>query len=148
MAIQNLYQTDFYQAAVTINISNLLISFCRFDLSCPILEKEYFLFYWYLSWPYIFCNFPYVYFQVGPEGKPWGNCIRWRGQQGKWTGNDMLLQHNEQAYKKHVNTLHLTCDHYNYIYCSNTNYTLCNCEQCSYLLWTWYNYLSDHGTTT
>ena len=28
-----------YQAAIAIKISNLLICFCSFDLSCPILEK-------------------------------------------------------------------------------------------------------------
>ena len=33
----------FYQAAVAIKISNLLICFCRFDLSCPILEKDIFI---------------------------------------------------------------------------------------------------------
>ena len=35
--------TDFYQATVTIMISILLICFCSFDLSCPILENRYFL---------------------------------------------------------------------------------------------------------
>ena len=33
----------FYQAAVAIKISNLLICFCRFDSSCPILEKDIFI---------------------------------------------------------------------------------------------------------
>ena len=32
-----------YQAAIAIKISNLLICFCRFDLSCPILEKDSFI---------------------------------------------------------------------------------------------------------
>ena len=31
------------QAAVAIKISNLIICFCSFDLSCPILEKENFI---------------------------------------------------------------------------------------------------------
>ena len=30
----------FNQAAVSNKISNLLICFCSFDLSCPILEKD------------------------------------------------------------------------------------------------------------
>ena len=29
----------FYQAAVAVKVKNLLICFCSFDLSCPILEK-------------------------------------------------------------------------------------------------------------
>ena len=33
----------FYLAAVAIKISNLLICFCSFDLSCPILEKDIFI---------------------------------------------------------------------------------------------------------
>ena len=32
-----------YQAAVVIKISNLVICFCSFDLSCPILEKDSFI---------------------------------------------------------------------------------------------------------
>ena len=32
-----------YQAAVVINMSNFLICFCSFDLSCPILEKDIFI---------------------------------------------------------------------------------------------------------
>ena len=31
---------DFSQAAISVQINNLLICFCGFDLSCPILEKE------------------------------------------------------------------------------------------------------------
>ena len=38
------YELEHYQfllkAAISIKISNLLIGFCSFDLSCPILEKE------------------------------------------------------------------------------------------------------------
>ena len=30
----------FYQAAIVIKISNLLVSFCSFDLTCAILEKK------------------------------------------------------------------------------------------------------------
>ena len=38
------YTLDFFsQAAVAVKISNLLICFCSFDLSCPILEKEIFI---------------------------------------------------------------------------------------------------------
>ena len=33
----------FYQAAFSIKISNLLICFCSFDLSCPVLEKDIFI---------------------------------------------------------------------------------------------------------
>ena len=33
----------FYQAAITINTSNLFICFCSFDLSCPIREKDNFI---------------------------------------------------------------------------------------------------------
>ena len=33
----------FSQAAISVNISNLLICVCSFDLSCPILEKENFI---------------------------------------------------------------------------------------------------------
>ena len=33
----------FCQAAVSIKISKLLICFCSFDLSCPILEKNNFI---------------------------------------------------------------------------------------------------------
>ena len=33
----------FYHAAVAIQISNLLICFCNFDLSCSILEKDTFM---------------------------------------------------------------------------------------------------------
>ena len=33
----------FYQAAIAIKISILLICFCSFDLSCPILEKYIFI---------------------------------------------------------------------------------------------------------
>ena len=33
----------FYQAAVSIKISNLLIVFCNFDFSCPILEIDSFI---------------------------------------------------------------------------------------------------------
>ena len=33
----------FYQAAIAVKISNLLICFCSFDLSCPILEKYFFI---------------------------------------------------------------------------------------------------------
>ena len=33
----------FYQAAVTIKISNLLICFCSFDLSCHIVKKDGFI---------------------------------------------------------------------------------------------------------
>ena len=33
----------FYQAAIAIKISNLLICFCSFVLSCPILEKYIFI---------------------------------------------------------------------------------------------------------
>ena len=32
--------SHFNQAAVTVEISNLLICFLNFDLSCPILEKD------------------------------------------------------------------------------------------------------------
>ena len=35
--------TEMIQAAVAIKISNLLICFCSFELSCPIHEKENFL---------------------------------------------------------------------------------------------------------
>ena len=31
-----------FQAAISIKISNLLISFCSFDLSCPILEHIFY----------------------------------------------------------------------------------------------------------
>ena len=31
------------QAAISVKISNLLICFCSFDLSCPILEKDNFI---------------------------------------------------------------------------------------------------------
>ena len=34
----------FYQAAVAVKISNLLNWFCSFDLSCPILEKDMYLY--------------------------------------------------------------------------------------------------------
>ena len=34
---------DFCKAAFSIKIGNLLICFCRFDLSCPILEKDNFI---------------------------------------------------------------------------------------------------------
>ena len=43
----------FYQAAVAIKISNLLISFCSFDLSCPILEKDIFIERLYIVFYYI-----------------------------------------------------------------------------------------------
>ena len=33
----------FYQAVIAIKISNLLICFCSFDLSCPIIEKYIFI---------------------------------------------------------------------------------------------------------
>ena len=33
----------FSQAAVSIKISNLLICFCSFDQSCPMLEKDNFI---------------------------------------------------------------------------------------------------------
>ena len=33
----------FFQAAVAIKISNFFICFCRFDLSCPILEQDSFI---------------------------------------------------------------------------------------------------------
>ena len=33
----------FYEAAIAVKISNLLICFCSFDLSCPILEKYSFI---------------------------------------------------------------------------------------------------------
>ena len=33
----------FYQAAIVIKISNLLICFCSFDLSCPLLEFFFYL---------------------------------------------------------------------------------------------------------
>ena len=33
---------DFYQAAIAIKICNLLICFCSFELSCPILEIDSF----------------------------------------------------------------------------------------------------------
>ena len=33
----------FYHAAIAIKISNLLICFCSFDFSCPILEKDSFV---------------------------------------------------------------------------------------------------------
>ena len=33
----------FYQTAVEVKISNLLICFCSFELSCPILEKDNFI---------------------------------------------------------------------------------------------------------
>ena len=33
----------FYQAAVAVKINNVLICFCRLDLSCPILEKDIFI---------------------------------------------------------------------------------------------------------
>ena len=35
--------SHFCQAAVSVKISNLLICFCSFDLSCPILEKDNFI---------------------------------------------------------------------------------------------------------
>ena len=31
----------FYQAAVTVKMGDLLVCFCGFDLSCPILKKRY-----------------------------------------------------------------------------------------------------------
>ena len=31
------------KAAISFKLSNLLIFFCGFDLSCPILEKEHFI---------------------------------------------------------------------------------------------------------
>ena len=41
--VRHLYVTSFLRhfckAAVSVKISNLLICFCSFDLSCPILEK-------------------------------------------------------------------------------------------------------------
>ena len=42
----------FYEAAFAIKISNLLICFCSFCLSCPTLEKYIFIKYLYivLSW--------------------------------------------------------------------------------------------------
>ena len=39
--INNIFH--FYQAAVAVKRSNLLICFCRFDLSCPTLEKDSFI---------------------------------------------------------------------------------------------------------
>ena len=41
MVLNNFYH--FYQAVIAIKISNLLICFCSFDLSCAILEKESFI---------------------------------------------------------------------------------------------------------
>ena len=38
-----LFSFIFNQAAAVIKISNLLICFCSFDLSCPILEKDSFI---------------------------------------------------------------------------------------------------------
>ena len=38
----------FLLLALAIKISNLLIRFCSFDLSCPILEKDYFIENWYI----------------------------------------------------------------------------------------------------
>ena len=37
------YMYLFYQAAVAVKIGNVLIYFCTFDLSCPILEKDIFI---------------------------------------------------------------------------------------------------------
>ena len=34
---------EFYQAAIAVKITNLLICFCSFDLSCYILEKYIFI---------------------------------------------------------------------------------------------------------
>ena len=34
--------TELYQAAITIEISILLICFCSFDLFCPLLDKDIF----------------------------------------------------------------------------------------------------------
>ena len=34
---------NFCQAAISVKICNLLICFCSFDLSCPILEKDNFI---------------------------------------------------------------------------------------------------------
>ena len=36
-----IFLCHFYQAAIAIKMSNLLICFCSFDLSCPILKKRY-----------------------------------------------------------------------------------------------------------
>ena len=37
----------FSQAAISVKISNLLICFCSFDLSSPIIEKGNFIVYFY-----------------------------------------------------------------------------------------------------
>ena len=34
---------NFFKSAVAIKLSDLLIGFCSFDLSCPILEKDRFI---------------------------------------------------------------------------------------------------------
>ena len=39
----NYEESQFSQASVSFKISNLLICFCSFDLSCPILEKDNFM---------------------------------------------------------------------------------------------------------
>ena len=45
----NIQKTSFFlllhfcQVAISVKISNLLICFCSFDLSCPILEKDNFI---------------------------------------------------------------------------------------------------------
>ena len=38
---------NFCQATVSLKISNLLICFCSFDLSCPVLEKDNCIEYFY-----------------------------------------------------------------------------------------------------
>ena len=38
-----LFLNIFHEAAIAIKISNLLICFCSFDLSCPIREKDIFI---------------------------------------------------------------------------------------------------------
>ena len=38
----------FYQAAIVNKISNLLVCFCSFDLTCAILEKNYQQFVYYI----------------------------------------------------------------------------------------------------
>ena len=41
--IYNFFKTNFSQAAVSIKMSNVLICFCSFDLSCPIVKKVNFM---------------------------------------------------------------------------------------------------------
>ena len=42
-----LFLCDFCQAAVSVKISNFFVCFCSFDLSCPILEKDNFIKFFY-----------------------------------------------------------------------------------------------------